>query len=416
LNGAEFGRACEFEFEIAGDLFVDPTLLIQLPSWLPPVYASQNPTTRIVDSAGVSYGYTNGIAYFLFQTIQIYQDQVLLQEFSGETLYGTTRSRGSLNSAFLENAITNVHSDTALQIGRSATPGTLRLHLPLIGCQAAKDGGFPSVGVRSQTFKLRLVLRKLEDLVEASDAREKPVPWERTDFRWYTSSTTYTTFSTLERTKIGSPIIQLETRHIYVDPDTQQRLNSSELEIPFSRLYENTFTFGAKDFEPLSRNAVALGTRRLDAVHPASRLVFWFQDLNTLRQNKYFDYSSDISGNEYYNNISLLIAGRDRELLFSPLVWNKLQCLAKEDRDPGPGLGIMNWDLGDIRGRQPPHARQPEGSVNFSTADRPTLYVDLANISPDTISGQKQAQLKAVVDTWAIYEVVKGRGALRYAN
>lgn len=416
LNSAEFGRTCEWEFEVAGDVFVDPTILIQLPTWLPTLYAPLNPTKRIVDADGVSYGYTNGIAYFLFQNIQIYQDQILLQEFSGDALYGATRSRGSLSSSFLENAITNVHADSALQIGRSATPGYLRLHLPMIGCQGSKDGGFPSIGVRSQTLKLRVTLRKLEDLVQASDGRAKPIPWDRTDFRLYTSNASFTTFSTLSRTAIGAPLLQLETRHVYLDPDTQERLRKSDLEIPYSRLYENTFTFGAKDFEPLKRNALAVATRRVDAVHPASRLIFWFQDLNTLRANRYFDYSSDISGNEYYNNVSLLIAGRDRETLFPPRLWNKLQSLAKEDKDPGAGLGIMNWDLGDLRGRQAPYTRQPEGSVNFSTADRPTLYVDLANISNDLISGQQQAQMKAVVDTWAFYEVQKGRGGLRYAN
>jgi hypothetical protein len=416
LNAAEFGRISEWEFEVAGDVFVDPTILIQLPTWIPTLYAPFNSTKRIVDANGVSYGYTNGIAYFLFQNIQIYQDQVLLQEFSGDALYAATKSRGSLSSAFLENAITGVHSDSALNIGRNATPGYLRLHLPFIGCQGAKDGGFPSIGVRSQTFKLRVTLRKLEDLVQASDARAKPVPWDRDDFRYYTSSTSYTTFSTLTRTSIGAPTLQLETRHIYLDPDTQDRLRKSDLEIPYSRLYENTFTFGAKDFEPLRRNALAVTARRVDAVHPASRLLFWFQDFNALRANRYFDYASDISGNEYYNNVSLIIAGRDRESLFPPLIWNKLQSLAKEDRDPGAGLGIMNWDLGDIRGRQAPYTRQPEGSVNFSTADRPTLYVDLANISNDLISGQQQAQMKAIVDTWGFYEVNKGRGGLRYAN
>ena len=35
LNSAEFGRTCEWEFEVAGDVFVDPTILIQLPTWLP---------------------------------------------------------------------------------------------------------------------------------------------------------------------------------------------------------------------------------------------------------------------------------------------------------------------------------------------------------------------------------------------
>ena len=79
LNGADFGRTCEFEFEAAGEVFVDPTLVIDLPSWLPPQVAASNPKSVITDADGVSYGYTNGIGYFLFSKIQIYQDQLLLQ-------------------------------------------------------------------------------------------------------------------------------------------------------------------------------------------------------------------------------------------------------------------------------------------------------------------------------------------------
>ena len=71
LNGAEFGRSCEFEFEVAGDTFVYPTILIDLPSWLPPKEASLNRSTRITDEEGNSIGYTNGVGYFMFKKIQI---------------------------------------------------------------------------------------------------------------------------------------------------------------------------------------------------------------------------------------------------------------------------------------------------------------------------------------------------------
>ena len=94
LNGAEFGRSCEFEFEIAGDMFVHPTILIDLPSWLPPVEAAANPTASITDLAGNTYGYTNGIGYFLFKKIQIFQDKLLLQEYSGDPLFASRTSRG----------------------------------------------------------------------------------------------------------------------------------------------------------------------------------------------------------------------------------------------------------------------------------------------------------------------------------
>lgn len=406
LNGADFGRTCEFEFEAAGEVFVDPTLVIDLPSWLPPQVAASNPKSVITDADGVSYGYTNGIGYFLFSKIQIYQDQLLLQEFTGDALYAASRARGSLSSAFLENKITGVHSGSALEIGRAATPGRLRLHLPLLGCQHPDDGGFPSIAARAQTYKLRVTLRRLEDLVEASDSRPKPVPWGRSDLG---------PVATLQRTAIAPITLQLETRHIYVDPDTRERLTRSSLEIPFSRLYENTFTYGAKDYEPLTRGAVANGTRRVDATHPAGRLLFWFHKTADLRANKYTKMTQD-DGTEYYNNVSLIIAARDREPLNTPLLWNKLQHLAKEERDPGPGLGTMNWDLGDLRGREAPYQHQPEGAINFTTADRPTIYTDLANVPVDPVSGQKSTEMRVIVDSWAIATFEKGRGGLKYAN
>jgi hypothetical protein len=412
LNGADFGRTCEFEFEAAGEVFVDPTLVIDLPSWLPPVYAAANGRSVITDLSGVSYGYTNGIAYFLFSKIQIYQDQLLLQEFSGDALYAASRARGSLSSAFLENKITGVHTGSALDISRAATPGRLRFHLPLLGCQHPDDGGFPSIAARAQTYKLRVTLRRLEDLVEASDSRPKPTPWARTDF---ISQPAATRFPTLQRSAVGVPTLQLETRHIYVDPDTRERLTRSELEVPFSRLYENVLTYGAKDYEPLSRGAVANGTRRIDATHPAGRLLFWFYKTADLRANKYTKITQD-DGTDYYNNVSLIIASRDREPLATSLLWNKLQHLAKEERDPGPGIGTMNWELGDLRGREGPYQHQPEGAINFTTADRPTMYTDLADVPVDSVTGQKSTEMHVVVDSWAIATFEKGRGGLKYAN
>ena len=403
LNDSSFGRTCEFEFDVAGEVFTDPTILISLPSWLPPSVAPTNSSSVITDLSGVSHGYTNGIGYFLFSKIQIYLDQILIQEFSGEALYMASRSRGSLNSAFLKDTITGVHGGTSLEIGRAAAPPMLRLQLPLLGCQHPDDGGFPSIAGRQQTYKLRLTLRKLEDLVEASDKRVKPTPWS-TQFIQNTK-TTKTSFISLGRSEIGNPSLQLETRHTYVDAETRDRLGKSILEIPFSRLYENSFTFGPKDYDPLTRAAAAIGSRRLEGVHPASRLIFWFYTIQNLNANRYIPETT-----EYYNTMSLTIAGREREAPFSSMVWNKLQIHAKEERDCGAGIGFMTWDLGDLKGRFPPFPRQPEGVVNFSTADRPTLLVDLKP------APSSSTELRVVVDTWALFLFENGRGSLKYGN
>ena len=56
LQATEFGRSIEFQFEIAGDVVIEPTLVIDLPTWLPEAQAALNGSSLITDSLGVSYG------------------------------------------------------------------------------------------------------------------------------------------------------------------------------------------------------------------------------------------------------------------------------------------------------------------------------------------------------------------------
>jgi hypothetical protein len=415
LNGAEFGRSCEFEFEIAGDVFLKPTVLIDLPSWIPPHLRSTNNLYRCVDAGGNSYGYTNGIGYFLFSKIQIYQDKILLYEFAGDTLWASRAARGSLNSAYQENALTGWHDGSPAAISFAATPQRLRLELPFLG---TANRGFPSIAMRAQNFKLRLTLRKLEELVESSDPARTtaPAPWLLPTLA-FEGPDEPIEFQPLVRTSIDPPTLQLETRHIYTDSETQQALKQQTLELPYLTMYENTFTYGPFEYAPIERGSTAAVTKRVDARHPASRLFWFFRSQNDLRANRRWKVAADISGSEYYLNQSLIIAGRDRETLFPPQVWNKLIHHTKEDRDPGPGFGEMNWDLGAVRSHRPPfYDPRPEGSVNFTTADRPTLYTELANVPPDSILGKPSTELTAVIESWAIYTIENNRGFLKYSN
>jgi hypothetical protein len=76
----------------------------------------------------------------------------------------------------------------------------------------------------------------------------------------------------------------------------------------------------------------------------------------------------------------------------------------------------MSWDLGDIRGRRAPWDRQPEGAINFTVADRPTLYTSLSSAPNDTLLGAPSMEMTAIVDTWAVYSIDADRGVLKYAN
>jgi hypothetical protein len=197
---------------------------------------------------------------------------------------------------------------------------------------------------------------------------------------------------------------------VYTDAETRLKLQEVRNEIPFERLYENIFTQNQYDYAPIERGAIAAITRRLEGVHPAARIVNFFRSKRAIQANQLWNISNDISGGQFYNNMKLVIAGKDRETLFGPLVWDKLVKHAKEERDSGLPFAIMNWTVGDVRSRRQPFARQPEGSVNFTTADRPTLYIELN----DTIG--KNSVLHSIVETWACMVTEDYRATLWFGN
>jgi hypothetical protein len=199
---------------------------------------------------------------------------------------------------------------------------------------------------------------------------------------------------------------------VYTDAETRLGLQQVRNEIPFERVYENIFTQNQYDYAPIERGAIAAITRRLEGVHPAARIVNFFRSKKAIQANQLWNISNDISGGEFYNNLKLVIAGKDRETLFGPLVWRKLVTHAKEERDSGLPFAIMNWTVGDVRTRRQPFARQPEGSVNFTTADRPTLYIELNDI----VVGSKNSVLHSIVETWACMITEDFRATLWFGN
>jgi hypothetical protein len=179
-NAVDWGRQVEFELETWGDLLTDVYVRIAMPTWLPSMPAiADGPTLpaqtvnwqqHIVATDGNSYGWTRGIAYFLFERIQILQDTVLIQDLSGDSLYSLAQTANSNNQFYLDGAQTGQHEGSARAIAAAATPGLLRLRVPWPGAQGLRDGGFPICGTKGQTFRLRLHLRRPEQLWESATA------------------------------------------------------------------------------------------------------------------------------------------------------------------------------------------------------------------------------------------------------
>lgn len=436
LNEPQFGSTFEVEIERYGDVLLDCALLIQLPYWYPPLPVTidgqpMNPALAnnqyfIAYNRFIRYEYINYIGFLMFESIQFYQDQILIQEWSGESLMCTQLTEGSYNSSFLDQ------KNAGLIIGgkNNATPPQLRVRIPLPGLQAPGDGGFPLCCMPSQTFRLKIKIRPLEELIQSSLYDINPSPFGK--------PFTYTinqggifkevNFTSFERNQVGQPTILLEMQQAYIPEDTMKALQESQITIPYRRIFENVFTIGEQDYKPLDFGGTATITRLLDARHLVNRVMFIFRLGANLEQNfrsTFFNYVEN-GGNQpnspygdentFYNNLKLVIAGQDREYYFPPFVWQDIEALIKDERDTGLGIGEMRWDYGDMFERERPGPRQPEGGINFSTADRPTLHIQLRNVPIMARLQQRFTELRVFMEAWNVYEIQQGRGRQLFAS
>lgn len=442
INGTHFGNTFEVEIDPYADVMTECAFEIELPSWFPLLPIAPNGmvyTPSIanglypITSLNNSYGYVNYVGYYLFEKIQFYQDQFLIQEWSGDGLLAKQMSEGSYNSSFLQQKIggqtdiidplTNLPTDRAIQL--RATPGHLRIKLPLPGlCHG--DAGFPFVAMAWQKFRIKATLRKWEDLIVCSTQSFKPSPLNKPFTMTFDDGTFYDFMSLSD---FGQPTILLSTIQHYVPPKIQDELRTKPIQIPFRRQFENNFSFGELDFIPLDNGGTATVTRKLDGRHPTEK-IFWFcRTQNSLDRNQldnfyndFFDYNATTEtetftepyGNFYYR-IKLVIAGRDRETILEPFVWQTISQFAKDEKGSGLNIGEMKWTTGEKFGTIYPCPRQPEGTINLSTADRSTLYIELANVRPD-ISRQRKAEMRVFTEAWNTYEITGGRGRLLFAS
>lgn len=443
INQTAFGKSFEVELDTYGDVMTECAFEIELPSWFPPLlHQGQRIDPTVVNRLysiqtpeGKSYGYVNQVGYFLFDNIKVYQDQILLQEWSGDGLLVREYTEGSWTQGYLTQILggsTTYAEDVSEQraIELRATPGRLRVKLPLPGMQSAGDRGLPLCAISWQKFRIRATLRKLEDLVVCSDTTViKPAPWSEASFSYTDDDTVTHTFSPKSLLEMGTPTIYLSTIQHYLPEEARILLKGAPIHIPYRRQYEHVFTISETDYVPLDMGSTATFSRRLDGRHPTERVFWFFRNSLSASNNRLDDFSNDYmefnpptatlpstqTPGGFYYRMKLLIAGREREHSYEPFLWQDLNGLMKSQRS-AYGISSMNWSLSnDYRNKY--EWRQPEGTVNFSTADRPTLSMDLAPIRPNPEKGdQRIAEWRVFTEGWCAYEVKEGRGRMMFAS
>jgi len=415
LNMIDFSRTVEWEIEVFGDILISAALVIELPTWLPLEVAPLNNTSVISDSSGNTYGYTQGVGAFLFEQIQFYQDQVLLQEFSGDFLYSWNHFQSSLAQEALALKEFGCHKGSPLDIQRNAFLKKLTLRLPLIGCAHPDEGGFPFVSLPGQKFRLRCKLRRLEDLVESSDSKIKPTPWTRTDLEITDRNGVKTPFVPLAREKIGKPLITLETTQRYLRNDLQGLMKVNKTQISFLRPFENKLSLDPSDYVAVGNGGTSYITKRIDGRHPTESIMVMFQSEYWIERNQHWNLSNPMGAGAYYNFLELLIAAKEREKIWDNKLWQNISPYAKCEKNPGIPVSWLSFTVGPQFGYKAPLIRRPSGTVNMSSADRPTLWLDLIDTLPAS-NGQKRVTMRCISVGWGIYDIKEQRGVMLFGN
>jgi len=419
LNAPSFGGKVEWELDLPGDILVEANIRIDLPSWIPPAFLEYNKRGAVQTTNGpepIRYGYVNGIGYFLFKKIELLQDNIVIQECTGDSLYLTERNRGSWNGGFLQDTLRGIHTGTAVEIQRNATPDTLCLQVPIPGTYPTEGSkGFPICCVRKQSYRLRAHLRSLEELVEASDGSAKPAPWGK-EFVAMTNSLPTKVFTAFPLEKIPKPVLTLETKQLYLKNTDRATLEQETIDIPFIRFFDNPLSINGLDYASIRTGLVLTPTfltRFIDANYTVEQILVAFRGETAVRANQLWNLQNSESP-DFYSELQLVIAGQVREGPWDGDFWKRISPHANGERSIQPNISYISWGLGYQSQGQSPAFREPSGGVNFTTADRPMLSFVPTDVP--AVDGAKNTQILCVAESWALYRIEKGRAYLAYAN
>jgi len=412
-NNPEWGRWVDFEIEAVGDIMRNPVLLIDLPTWLPPPQAAANPTSYTTDVSGVQYGYIQDIGALMIEKVQFFNDQILMHEFWGQWLEWRTAMR---NKSSIYGAVGGRHGIGPAAKGKAATPPRLRVYLPLMGNQFPDDAGFPMTALSSQRFRIRVYLRRLEEVIEASDGRLKPQPWDRDFLQQTSSATPPQPFRTLQRSKIGGPIITLETTQIYIPREAQEFLRHTVMRLPFiqTQLVEHTIEDN-KWYPVVNTNSTVSIPIRLDFIGAVSRLTVGLLTDASLQANQLYQTNAPSGGpSAFLRTIRLNMGTQDRLNEWSVNTWRDVANYyknQKEGRDPnGNPFNVYTLTFG------PEDSVRPMGTFNMSRTDASVLYITLDAIATDPRTNTRKTYVYIYGEAWNICEIKDGKGKIIFAD
>lgn len=427
-SGSAGARTLLIDLDQYGDILQTASIHVRLPSWIPKPYSDSIKRGLVypTDSSGTAYGYNSGVAYTLFEKIEILQDNIILQEVTGDALYVLSRHKGSWNRHHYSDELAGIYDSTdTLAVQRSADPDrTYIIPLPFIT-------DFPLVALRGQRFRVRLTLRDIKDIVvsvnsDGSDnANPKPKPWLVPSFTLKTSQTDPgTTFKPLSLAEMDPPEITIEMVQTYLSNDDRAALAKATYVIPYKRYFShNKFSLGPLDYAPFDLDSAATPAvvRNYDGLYFVERIITAVRNTRDIQANRLTMYNNvDVSDGNYIAGLQSSYGSTIRDDTWGPLVWNVLAQHAHETYASAIATLIQNYGLEpspDKTRSVYPNATSysaPAG-LNYSEAVDPNLRLIINNIQADYY-GQKSARLDILLEATGFYAVENGRGGLLFGT
>jgi hypothetical protein len=410
-NNPEWGRWVEFDIEHRGDLVRGVYLLIDLPTWLPQSVADICNRSLITDHHGVSYGYCNNIGYQIINKIQLCYDQVIVQELYGEHLDWSLRQSATSSVSKIVGDCVGGRGNTAIDIARAACPNRLRVPIPIVGWEKHGDAGFPMVCMRKQSFKLRVLLRKLDEVIEASDGRTHPNPFsmpiavQRSKNGPVTHGETTLPRSALEK----SITMSLETTQVYVQKDVHEWLRIQKWTVPFRNVQMQMFEIEDNQWNAAATASVTNFTLpfRLDFTGPVSRLLIAMQTEGARFAGRRTELLE--TG---VRDIRLHIANINRVEPIGPIIMRDFASYWRENQAAASStVSTRHTEVYTLPfgGKD---REQPAGTLNFTRATQPELWVRLGSIPVDMRSRNRKTFMTVYAESWRLWEMHDSKGMI----
>jgi hypothetical protein len=186
-------------------------------------------------------------------------------------------------------------------------------------------------------------------------------------------------------------------------------------QIPFLRPFENKLSLDPSDYVAVGNGGSSYVTKRIDGRHPAESLMIFFQSEYAIERNQLWNFKNPLGSGQYYNTMQLLIAAKEREKKWDNNLWEKISPWTKAEKTSGLPISWISFTVGPQYGYKAPQMRKPSGTVNFTSADKPTLWMDITDTLPTSL-GQKRVVMRSTTIGWGIYNIEQQRGSLFFGN